>query len=235
MSNNLQSLKFSGGDKPTLSVLDQLLIPQEKKYVDIPDVEAAWAVIRSMQIRGAPLIAIVALLGLSVDLNSNPKTIAALEQIQDDGDAVMKLIYDKLDYLATSRPTAVNLFNAIAEVKGILEDTKKNAAGNDSNMKDVLCQAVLKHTEFMLERDVADNKSIGKFGAQAILKNKPADQKVNIVTICNTGSLATAGFGTALGVVSKKDLELISSFSLQNINLTNLILSCWIPIQYFVR
>ena len=51
-SNNLQSLKYSGGDKPTLAVLDQLLIPHEKKYIDIPDVEAAWGVIRSMQIRG---------------------------------------------------------------------------------------------------------------------------------------------------------------------------------------
>ena len=52
MSNNLQSLKYSGGSKPTLSVLDQLLIPHEKVYIDIPDVEAAWGVIRSMQIRG---------------------------------------------------------------------------------------------------------------------------------------------------------------------------------------
>ena len=52
MSNNLQSLKYSGGSKPTLSVLDQLLIPHEKVYIDIPGVEAAWGVIRSMQIRG---------------------------------------------------------------------------------------------------------------------------------------------------------------------------------------
>ena len=52
-SNNLQSLRYSGGDKPTLSVLDQLLIPNEKTYIDIPDVEAAWGVIRSMQIRGS--------------------------------------------------------------------------------------------------------------------------------------------------------------------------------------
>jgi methylthioribose-1-phosphate isomerase len=51
-SNNLQSLRYSGGDNPTLAVLDQLLIPQEKQYIDIPDVEAAWGVIRTMQIRG---------------------------------------------------------------------------------------------------------------------------------------------------------------------------------------
>lgn len=54
MSANLQSLRYNtkDGSKPTLSVLDQLLIPHEKKYVDVPDVEAAWSVIRKMQIRG---------------------------------------------------------------------------------------------------------------------------------------------------------------------------------------
>ena len=54
MTTNLQSLKYSNqsGTKPTLAVLDQLLIPHEKCYVDIPDVEAAWSVIRTMQIRG---------------------------------------------------------------------------------------------------------------------------------------------------------------------------------------
>jgi len=54
--SNLQSLKFSGGEKPTLSVLDQLKIPHEKVYIDIPDCEAAWEVIRSMQIRGTILV-----------------------------------------------------------------------------------------------------------------------------------------------------------------------------------
>ena len=54
MTGNLQSLKYSNecGNKPTLVVLDQLLIPHEKVYVDIPDVQAAWSVIRTMQIRG---------------------------------------------------------------------------------------------------------------------------------------------------------------------------------------
>ncbi|CAB9515074.1 Methylthioribose-1-phosphate isomerase [Seminavis robusta] len=196
-SNNLQSLKYSSGDKPTLAVLDQLLIPHEKKYIDIPDVEAAWGVIRSMQIRGAPLIAIVALLGLAVDLNSNAKTIGELDAIKDDGDALMKFIETKLDYLSTSRPTAVNLFNAIAELKGVLQNAKAKFNG-EGTIRGCLCKAVVQHTEFMLERDVQDNRHIGKFGAEEILKGK--EGKVTIMTICNTGSLATAGYGTALGV-----------------------------------
>jgi hypothetical protein len=53
-SKNLQSMKYSneGGNSPKLAVLDQLLIPHEKVYIDIPDVETAWSVIREMQIRG---------------------------------------------------------------------------------------------------------------------------------------------------------------------------------------
>ena len=71
-AGNLQSMIYTneGGTTPQLQVLDQLLIPQEKVYLDVPDVEKAWSVIREMQIRGAPLIAIVALLGLSVDLHT---------------------------------------------------------------------------------------------------------------------------------------------------------------------
>jgi methylthioribose-1-phosphate isomerase len=150
------------------------------------------------------LIAIVALLGLAVDLNSNAKTIAELDLIQNDGDALQKFIGTKLDYLATSRPTAVNLFNAIAELKQVLQDAKTAFAsvannGSVTTIRECLCKAVLVHTEFMLQRDVQDNKSIGKFGAEAILKNKTG-KKVTIMTICNTGSLATAGYGTALGV-----------------------------------
>lgn len=55
--------------------------------------------------------------------------------------------------------------------------------------------------EFMLEKDIADNKAIGDFGAQEILKNASGDNSVRILTHCNTGSLATAGYGTALGVI----------------------------------
>lgn len=143
------------------------------------------------------MIAIVALLGLAVDITSNPKTTAELDKINEDGDAVLKLLDEKLDYLSTSRPTAVNLFNAIAEIKTMLK-AAKDKFNNAGTIRDCLCKAVIDHSKFMLERDVQDNRNIGKFGADAILKEKPG--KVTIMTICNTGSLATAGYGTALGV-----------------------------------
>jgi eIF-2B alpha/beta/delta-like uncharacterized protein len=198
-ADNLQSLRYSNNSdgNPSLSVLDQLKVPQEKVYIEIKDVNGAWSVIRNMQIRGAPLIAIVAVLGLAVDLNSNPTTIQELNALdQNDGDAVLAFIQTKMDYLATARPTAVNVFHALEELKDILQAAKTQ----DGNARVNMCKAIAKHAEFMLERDVNDNKAIGAFGAEAILA-KTGNNKARVVTICNTGSLATAGYGTALGVV----------------------------------
>ena len=195
-ADNLQSLRYSSDGGLKLSVLDQLKIPMEKVYIDVNTVEDAWNVIRQMQIRGAPLIAIVAVLGLSVDLNANESAMAELDALDpNDGEAVMAHIQAKMDYLATARPTAVNVFNALEELRGILEATK-----DGDGARERMCQAVAKHAEFMLERDVSDNKAIGAHGAEAILKHTN-NQRARVVTICNTGSLATAGYGTALGIV----------------------------------
>eukprot|EP00411_Alexandrium_monilatum_P005549 CAMPEP_0175302682 /NCGR_PEP_ID=MMETSP0093-20121207/62312_1 /TAXON_ID=311494 /ORGANISM="Alexandrium monilatum, Strain CCMP3105" /LENGTH=68 /DNA_ID=CAMNT_0016599001 /DNA_START=26 /DNA_END=229 /DNA_ORIENTATION=- len=60
----LESLRYTRG---SLQVLDQLKLPHEKEYVDVPDAEAAWGVVKNMQVRGAPLIAVVSALGLAVE------------------------------------------------------------------------------------------------------------------------------------------------------------------------
>jgi len=234
-SDNLKSLTYNNdGGKPCLSVLDQLLIPKEKVYLPIPDVQAAWGVIRSMQIRGAPLIAIVAVLGLSVDLNSNVKTIKDLSDCTTVKE-VKDLVQAKMDYLRTSRPTAVNLFNALDELSKVVEEAVKENVTDATSASTLISKAVSDHAEFMLERDVSDNKLIGSHGADALLEEKSKKTKkrkhvekdgdssildektkkrkhdekdgdssigkgIRLVTICNTGSLATAGYGTALGV-----------------------------------
>ena len=156
---------------------------------------------------GAPLIAIVACLGLAVDLTSDPvsKELDAIEKIngEEHFDAVFAYIQGKMDYLLTSRPTAVNLASALVEMtKEMLsmKDQKGDSAGSRSHRQN-LVGAVIKYARFMLDRDRTDNMSLAAFGADAILKNKPAGAKVTIVTICNTGSLATSHYGTALGVV----------------------------------
>ena len=189
--DKLRSLIFDvEGGKASLSVLDQLLLPHETKYVPIKTVEDAWGAIRSMQIRGAPLIAIVAVLGLGVDLTNQ----AALDGA--GGDEARNVVESKMEYLKTSRPTAVNLFNALAELRDVVRAAPSSAAG--------VVAAVLAHARFMLERDVADNRSIGRHGADDLLRRHGGGDGdaggVRLVTICNTGALATAGWGTALGV-----------------------------------
>ena len=74
-----------------------------------------------MRIRGAPLIAIVAVLGLAVDLTSNGTTIRDLAGLADSFSATREYVYDKMAYLTTSRPTAVNLSNAMVELRDIVE------------------------------------------------------------------------------------------------------------------
>jgi S-methyl-5-thioribose-1-phosphate isomerase len=147
-----------------------------------------------IKIIGAPLIAIVACLGLSVDLTTNQDTKDELKQISGV-ESLIHYISKKIEYLKTSRPTAVNLFNAMDEMAKIMEET----SSKEESDCDTIIKAIVSHAEFMLERDLSDNKAIGNYGAEAIL-SKTNMNAATIATICNTGSLATSGYGTALGV-----------------------------------
>ena len=133
-----------------------------------------------MNIRGAPLIALVALLGLAVDLSASPAAVSAVKA--------------KVSHLRTSRPTAVNLFNAMDELEAAL-----SKCGEED------CETAARIAKGMAERylaeDLAANKSLGDHGAAAIRGVHPGLSSFNLVTICNTGSLATAGHGTALGII----------------------------------
>eukprot|EP00977_Amphora_coffeiformis_P004904 scaffold1048_cov90-Amphora_coffeaeformis.AAC.37 len=104
-----------------------------------------------------------------------------------------------MDYLQTSRPTAVNLQNALTELKERLVQTQRSTT---TGHREALVQQVVQYATFMYERDTKDNQQIGAHGAAAILEKLPSlDAKATIMTICNTGSLATSQYGTALGVV----------------------------------
>lgn len=154
---------------------------------------------------GAPLIAIVAVLGLAVDLATTSAAdldaIAKMNGEHEHGAAIYSYITGKMNYLCTSRPTAVNLFNAMDELKSLLQAALKDTTNETAHSaRERMVQAVLNHANFMLERDAADNRSIGQHGADAILKGDAAKQ-ATVVTICNTGALAVSSYGTALGVV----------------------------------
>lgn len=169
----LQAIKYDKNTKK-LEILDQLKLPHETVYVPIENVLEAHRAIKDMVVRGAPAIAIVAVLALASELSLSGKTFNDEE------------IIEKLDYLVTSRPTAVNLSQACNSLK------KKLKNG----------ESVIDAAEKMIDDDISDNKNIGKHGSQWIRQQlENPQEKFSVLTICNTGSLATAGYGTALGII----------------------------------
>ena len=184
--SKLEPLKYSRG---SLSVLDQLKVPHESVFIDVKTVEDTWKVIRLMQVRGAPLIAITAALGLAVEAEQRKGEFSTA------ADAAAFLL-KSMDYLRTSRPTAVNLFIAMDALTALV--SAKLELGSISAVE--LITAYVEAAEQILVDDIAGNRTVGLNGAKRILELVHRSQ-VRVLTICNTGSLATGGFGTALGVV----------------------------------
>ncbi|XP_037826038.1 methylthioribose-1-phosphate isomerase [Lucilia sericata] len=183
----LQSIKYLPGK---LEILDQLLLPVQSKYLPVKGVEDGWKVINKMQVRGAPAIAIVGCLSLAVEIF--PENFDSKKSLRQE-------IEGKLNYLVSARPTAVNMKIAADELIALANDLTKDESISVEEMKLKFLDA----TEAMLQKDISDNKAIGTNGAKAILENANKDGPVRVLTHCNTGSLATAGYGTALGVVRK--------------------------------
>uniref|UniRef100_A0A6M2DES9 Methylthioribose-1-phosphate isomerase n=1 Tax=Xenopsylla cheopis TaxID=163159 RepID=A0A6M2DES9_XENCH len=180
----LLAIKYEHGK---LEILDQLLLPIQSKYISVKGVEDGWKVINKMQVRGAPAIAIVGCLSLAIEI---------LGQVFDSKKFLRQEIEGKLNYLVSSRPTAVNMKIAADELIALANSLDKNEDISVDEMKEKFVNAI----EAMLQKDIADNRAIGEYGASAILNDADKDV-VSVLTHCNTGSLATAGYGTALGVV----------------------------------
>ncbi|KAJ2005285.1 S-methyl-5-thioribose-1-phosphate isomerase [Coemansia thaxteri] len=173
--------------RPRLSILDQLLLPHTSTYVDIRSSADGHRAIATMQTRGAPAIAIVAALSLAAELLDPESPLPDKE-----GDRA-RVIEARLDYLATSRPTAVNLFDAVRKLKAVVQGAPQELCAD-------VVAAYVAAAEAMLKDDVADNRAIGRLGAQFIASRHGASG-LGVLTHCNTGALATAGHGTALGIV----------------------------------
>ncbi|KAG2182495.1 hypothetical protein INT43_007426 [Umbelopsis isabellina] len=187
MAQTLEAIKYSNGE---LYVLDQLQLPHLTHFDKVTTIQDGHAAIKEMKTRGAPAIAIVAALSLAVDLQNRYN----LGEFDSTSSAV-EFVRQSLEYLKTSRPTAVNLFDAAKKLWLIVEERAKIA----SSSLDIV-DTYVKAAETMLEEDVKDNKNIGAHGAKFILENSKSS-KVSVLTHCNTGSLATAGWGTALGII----------------------------------
>ncbi|KAI4379577.1 hypothetical protein MLD38_005856 [Melastoma candidum] len=192
-ADSLQSICYSRG---SLRLLDQRKLPLETVYLDIKDSSDGWYAIKDMVVRGAPAIAIAAALSLAVEVSN-------LKDFAGSGEDVVVFIASKLDYLVSSRPTAVNLSDASTKLKEVV---RRAAAYAGAQAKNVF-EAYLEAAEILLEDDVASNKAIGGYGAAIIRLQQNNGKKLSLLTHCNTGSLATAGYGTALGVIRSLNSE----------------------------
>ncbi|KAM0701404.1 hypothetical protein Q7P35_011765 [Cladosporium inversicolor] len=183
----LEAIRYQPG---SLQILNQLKLPHQEEYDEVRGSEDGWHAIRDMRTRGAPAIAIVAALALAVELQNN--------KTSDIAEEVKVFVCEKLRYLVTSRPTAVNLADAAGKLEKIVTNAASKEGSDGASVSKAYCDAAAR----MLIDDVSDNEAIGKHGAEWIV-NKAGSGKgqVSVVTHCNTGSLATAGYGTALGVV----------------------------------
>lgn len=179
----LQAIKYRRGN---LQILDQLKLPYQETFVDITSSQDAWNAIRKMQVRGAPAIAIVAALSVAVWLDTRLSEIDEVDEgsLGQPSDMI-KTLQHMLNFLMTSRPTAVNLGDAVRKLERvILASLQKPAACTRD-----IAEAYIGAAEQMLADDVYDNERIGHHGATWLLGGVSLGQpeKVSILTHCNTG------------------------------------------------
>ncbi|KAK4241206.1 hypothetical protein C8A03DRAFT_41389 [Achaetomium macrosporum] len=188
----LQAIKYERGK---LLVLDQLRLPHEHHYDEVSTAEEAFECIRYMRVRGAPAIAIVAALAHAVELHNGSCTATTPEE-------TIAYIESRLDFLKESRPTAVDLSNAISLLKLAARAAKLEGLAHPE-AKAAILNSYIEAAENILQKDIENNKSIGRYGSLWLSQqfNATRDRPISVLTHCNTGSLATSGHGTALGII----------------------------------
>ena len=179
MTGNFETLSWIGGVDGHLRVIDQTLLPLELVEIDCRDVETVWEAIRLLRVRGAPAIGIAAAYGVCLGVQ---QTVNANES------AFFARLEDTCDYLATSRPTAVNLFWALERMRQTAESLRGKKPPHEL-AADLLAEARAIH-----EEDRRMCREIGRLGAELLADGQ------GVLTHCNAGGLATSDYGTALAV-----------------------------------
>ena len=161
-------------------VIDQRLLPAQESYVTLrtPE-EVAWS-IREMVIRGAPAIGVAAAMGVA---------LAARQAAAGTPEEMEAAFESAAARIASTRPTAVNLFWALARMRAVLREGRDRLDGPG------LAALLIREAERIQEEDLAMCRRIGDLGADLL------PDEGTVLTHCNAGGLATAGYGTALGVI----------------------------------
>lgn len=160
-------------------MLDQTRLPFETVYQECRDYQTVARGIRELWVRGAPAIGIAAAMGIA--LGARQIEASSFEEFWPEFE---KICQD----MAATRPTAINLFWAIERMKRFVQDNK------DKDLN-TLCDLLVQESQRMLDEDIATNRAIGRFGSIFISDGD------TLITHCNAGSIATAGYGTAEGVM----------------------------------
>jgi methylthioribose-1-phosphate isomerase len=159
--------------------LDQTKLPTEEIYVTCTNYEQVADVIRNMVVRGAPAIGVAA--GMGVALGVKHSKAETVPDLKKDLDHISKVIGE-------TRPTAVNLFWAIRRMQEKFETLRVRPLGQ-------IRQEIIEEAKRMHAEDIAANQAMGRHGATLMPSSG------GVLTHCNAGALATAGYGTALGVI----------------------------------
>ncbi len=168
-------------DDDAVVMIDQRLLPQSETYLRCRTAAEVAAAIKDMVIRGAPAIGVAAAMGLALEVKRSPSTGVALRA---EFEAACRA-------LAATRPTAVNLFWAIERMKRRFAAAESAPQGNAGG----LGMALFQEARAIESEDFRACEAMGEHGAALL----PAS--VRLLTHCNAGALATAGYGTALGVI----------------------------------
>ncbi|MFH1776730.1 MAG: S-methyl-5-thioribose-1-phosphate isomerase [Candidatus Omnitrophota bacterium] len=169
-------------EKDKIVLIDQTALPQKLKFITCNNTKDVWQAIKQLKVRGAPLIGITAAYAVA--------QAAAAYKSADNICVVKKQLLRAIDYLETSRPTAVNLFWALERMRGVINNFRGSSRGR-------LKAVILTEAKRIFAEDKRLCAQMAGFGAKLI---KSGD---TILTHCNAGKLATGGVGTALGVIYK--------------------------------
>jgi methylthioribose-1-phosphate isomerase len=172
------AVQWIGDESGFLQLIDQTLLPREIKYLECRDIATVWEAIKMLRVRGAPAIGIAAAYGVLLAEGGDQPAF------RDSASAAA-------DYLATSRPTAVNLFWALDRMRKVIRETPKDESSGTGTLR----QALFAEARRIHEEDRSMCHAIGQHGAALI------PQYATLITHCNAGGLATAEYGTALSVM----------------------------------
>ncbi|WP_028561976.1 S-methyl-5-thioribose-1-phosphate isomerase [Paenibacillus pinihumi] len=173
----LQSVIWAGEH---LDLLDQRLLPEEVVYLPLQTSEEVWEAIRHLKVRGAPAIGMTAAYGV----------VLGSRGVEESLETFHKIVHEQADYLATSRPTAVNLFWALDRMKAKADTIVQSAASLEHAKHALLEEALAIQSE--------DEETCRLIGEHALELFKDG---MGVLTHCNAGGLATAKYGTALAPI----------------------------------